>query len=169
MSNKMEPENLTPRDLDKAGKLDEVKAWLKNDFDRSRDAESQAINEFEKTLWLANSAAATITIGFLTSNDTPTIYQFYGSFSFVLAIVLLLLMKLVAEFNASRDRYRRQDHSDKFYTENRPLSFISGIGDFLFKLLNIAYKGLKYSSAFLFVLGCSFTLAGVYPSIETHN
>lgn len=165
----MDPEDLTAQELEKLGELDKVKAWLEKDFDRSRDFESQAINELEKILWLANSGAATVTIGYLTTNEAPTLYQYYGSFAFVSAIVLLLMLKLVAAINASRDRSRRQDHSDKFFTANRPLSYIGEIRDSWYRRLNTTYKALKYAAIALFVLGCSLTLAGIYPTIETHN
>jgi len=165
----MDPEDLTAQELEKVGELDKVKAWLEKDFDRSRDFENQAINELEKVLWLSNSGAATVTIGYLTANEAPSLYQYYGSLAFVSAIVLLLMLKLVTAINASRDRNRRQDHSDKFFTENRPLSYIGEIRDSWYRRFNTAYKTLKYAAIALFVLGCSLTLVGVYPTIETHN
>ncbi|MCW3107702.1 MAG: hypothetical protein JWQ09_2208 [Segetibacter sp.] len=168
----MSIEDPTPEEIDKAGRLDQISAELKSEFDRSREYETKSIDELEKTLWLANSGAATITIGFLTSSNQPNLFQFYGCSAFVFAIILLLLMKIVSAINASRDRNRRQDFSDKFFTQNKPISSMSKIRDKHYNRLKNSYLLLKSLSICLFLAGCIATLISIYPQINnsaTHN
>jgi hypothetical protein len=168
----MSVDDPTPEEINQTDKLERVQDWLKSDFDKSREHETQSINDLEKTLWLANSGAATITIGFITNADKPNIIQFYGCASFVLAIIILLLMKIVSAINASRDRNRRQDHSDKFFTQNKPISFLGNIRDKWYKRLKFAYLSLKGLSICLFLAGCITTLISIYPQVDgstTHN
>ena len=174
MSNKktMSVDDPTPEEINQAGELKRTQDWLKSDFDRSREHETQSINDLEKTLWLANAGAATITIGFITNTDQPNIFQFYGCASFVLAIIILLLMKIVSAINASRDRNRRQDCSDKFFTQNKPISFLGTIRDKWYRRLKFTYLSLKGLSICLFLAGCIITLISVYPQVTgstTHN
>ena len=168
----MNPEDVTPKDLAKAGLLHEIEDSLKSDFDRSRESETRAINEFEKILWLANSGAATVTIGYITTNENPSLLQFIGCSLFVFAIISMMLMRFLAEFIASRDRARRQKASERFFIENLPMSTLGKIRDDKFKWLARIYRVLKSSAAVLFVIGCLLTLYGIYPHIEgmdAHN
>lgn len=159
----MNPDNQTPADLEKSGKIEEAEKWLWDDFNRARDIETHSINEFEKLLWLTNSGAATITIGYLTTSSSPSLILFFGSCMFVTAVVALLIMKFVGETNATRDRARRQRVSELFFSENRPMSTFKQIRDSNFKALVKAYKWLKTSAAILFMVGCILTLSSVYP------
>ena len=111
------PDNATAEDLAKSGVLREIEEDLKSEFDRSRNSETQAINDFEKMLWLTNSGAATVTIGFITTTENPTLILFIGSSAFVLGIIAMLVMRFVAETVTVRDRARRQKASESFFLE----------------------------------------------------
>ena len=168
----MKPEDATPEDLAKRGILHDIEESMKADFDRSRESETRAINEFEKILWLANSGAATVTIGYITTNENPSLLQFLGCSSFVSAIIAMMLMRFLAEVISSRDRARRQKASERFFNENLPLSTLGEIRDTTFKCLARIYKILKGGAALLFVVGCLLTLYGIYPHIvgtDTYN
>jgi len=169
-SDEMNPDDPTAADLAKAGILEETEGRLGAEFDRSRTSETQAINEFEKMLWLTNSGAATVTIGYITTTDNPGLMQFIGSCSFVLAIISMLTMRFVAERVTTRDRARRRKASERFLTEDVPMSILGAIRDVKFKRLAKAYKTLKTTAAVLFVVGCVLTLYGILPNIEfAHN
>ena len=166
------PDNATAEDLAKSGVLREIEEDLKSEFDRSRNSETQAINDFEKMLWLTNSGAATVTIGFITTTENPTLILFIGSSAFVLGIIAMLVMRFVAETVTVRDRARRQKASESFFLENAPLSIFGKIRDDKFRKLSYLYKFLKSSAGILFVIGCILTLIGIFPNIgaiDAHN
>lgn len=165
----MKTNDPTREEFEKEGGLTGVEAWLNQDFDRARDIETQMITEFDKSLWLANAGAATVSIGFITSAQSASIMQFMGSVLFVVAIICLLLMRFAGETNASRDRIRRQEATRKFFGENSRISILGTIRDSWFKRLAWCYKTLKASAAILFIAGCISTLIGVYPNVITHN
>jgi hypothetical protein len=168
----MSTDDPTVNDLLKAGKFDEASESLWAEFNKARDAETHAINEFEKILWLTNSGAATITIGYITTASYPTFLQFLGSSMFVIGIISLLIMKFIGETNAVRDRARRQTTSEHFFLKGVPLSTFDQVRDKVFKRLAFTYKTLKSAAAIFFIVGCIMTLIGIYPSITgaiTHN
>lgn len=162
---------MKPSDIEKEGRYAEFEKWLHEEFDKARTLESKTIEQVEKTLWLANSGAATVTIGFITTAKVATTLQFVGCAMFVVAIVCLVLMNVVGETNASRDRARRQKASELLLKEDRAISTLGKIRDPWFKRLALAYKALKMSVIVLFVAGCTITLVGVYPYVVggTHN
>ena len=162
----MSDEDPTAEELHKAGELKKADERLRAEFDRSRALETQTIQDFEKSLWLANSGAATVTIGFVTATPSPDLFQFLGCCAFVLAIVALLVMRMIGEINASRDRARRQKASERFFLESQPMSIFEGVRDKRFRTLCTVYRGLKQSAAILFILGCLFTLIGIYPQVS---
>lgn len=162
----------TVNDLLSAGKLDDASEALWEEFNKARDAETRAINEFEKILWLTNSGAATITIGYITSAAHPTFFQFLGSSMFIAGVLALLIMKFIGETNAVRDRARRQKTSEHFFLKGLPLSAFDQVRDGVFKRLAWTYKALKSAAAIFFVVGCIMTLIGIYPFVSgsiTHN
>ena len=161
----MNAKDPTPEDIENEGRLDEVREWLKSDFDRARDLETRSLDELEKSLWLSNAGAATVTIGYLTASNNPTYIQFLGCCMFVAAIISLMLMRIISATNASRDRYRRQSLSDRFFTENRPISSLAEIRDRTFHVLKFGYLSLKVLAASLFIAGCVFTLISFYPQL----
>ena len=168
----MSTDDPTVNDLLKAGKFDEASESLWAEFNKARDAETHAINEFEKILWLTKSGAATITIGFITTTGQPTILQFIGSSIFVAGIFSLLIMKFIGETNAVRDRARRQKTSEHFFLKGVPLSAFDQVRDKVFKRLALTYKALKSAAAIFFIVGCIMTLIGIYPSVSnaiTHD
>ena len=160
----MNTDDPTASELEKSGELDQVKNWLEKDFDRSRNAETTAINDFDKAIWLANAGAATVSIGFITSGWALSPEQFYGASAFVLALVLLLVARFTAELNASRDRHRRQSASDFFFTKGLPISSLHAIRDTKFKALKWSTLLLRYTAGILFIAGCIMTLAAFQPS-----
>ena len=161
----MSTDDPTANELEKAGELDRARAWLEKDFDRARDAEMAAINDFDKAVWLANAGAATVSIGFITSGRVLAPIQIYGAYAFVVAFVLLLVARFAAELNASRDRYRRQNASERFFMEGLPVSSLHAIRDTKFKTLKWSTLFLRYAAGVLFVAGCIMTLAAFRPGL----
>ena len=129
-------------------------------LDKSRELESQSINDLEKHLWLANAAAATITIGYIQSKPEVHCLQLIGGWAFILGIIFLMLMKFVSAFNSSRDRRKFQEASSNI-TENNCKKKMQEIKDKTFHRLRWVYLILQYSSGFLFIAGCILILLGI--------
>lgn len=165
----MTTEDPTPEELQKDGRLSEVETWLREELDRARELETHLISEVDKYLWLANAGAATVSIGYITTAKTASYLQFFGCTLFIVAIICLLVMKLVGETNASRDRSRRQAATNKFFKENLKMSTLGEIRDSWFTRLAWSYKTLKATASVLFIAGSIFTLLGVYPNVTTQN
>ncbi len=163
----MNVDDPTADELLKAGKLNEASEALWSEFNKARDAETQAVREFERTLWFTNSGAATVTIGYITTTDHPTFVQFLGSSMFVAGILALLIMKFIGETNAVRYRSRRQTISENFFLKGERMSSFEQIRDGTFKNLTRSYKALKSVAAILFFSGCILTLAGLYPIVSS--
>jgi len=159
----MSTEDPTASELEKAGELDRAREWLEKDFDQARNAETAAINDFDKAVWLANAGAATVSMGFITARGVLAPIQFYGASAFVVALVLLLVARFTAELNASRDRYRRQDASDRFFTKGLPISSLQTIRDTKFKSLKWSTLLFRYAAGVLFLAGCVMTLLAFRP------
>lgn len=140
--------------------MSELEKLLDDYWNKSREFESHAVNDLEKHLWLVNSAAATITIGFIQSNEVVNCLQVMAGWIFVLGIIFLLLMKFVSELNSSRDRFRFQS-ATKGITEKNAELRIKEIKDKTFAHLKLVYLILKFGSGILFIVGCIFILLGV--------
>lgn len=167
----MEPQDLTPEDLQKMGQLDSYQAYLQGEFDRARDQETEALNQLDKSLWLANGGAATVTISNLVASS-DSFALFLGASAFVTGVACLVIMRMSNAYNAARDRSRRQKASEKLFTENLKLSSLEGIRDKWYFFHGGVYRLLNTLAAILFVLGCVLSLAGAYPDLdgqETHN
>lgn len=158
-------EDITVEDLMRAGEVEKASNRLWEEFNRARELETHAINEFDKALWLTNSGAATVTLGYITSTQNPTMMQFLGAATFVLGILSLLLMKFIGETNAVRDRLRRQTISEAFFLNGAPMSSFDKIRDSTFRRLSWAYKSLKSGAGICFIVGCIVTLIGMYPLV----
>ncbi|WP_101760128.1 hypothetical protein [Oceanicoccus sp. KOV_DT_Chl] len=167
----MSDESRTAEDLHKAGELKEVSELLWAEYNKARDLQTKAIDDFDKSLWLTNSGAATITIGYITSSDNPTIMQLIGSGIFVMGILSLVAMKFIGEYNAVRDSERRFSASGSFFKNGAKLSIFEKIRDKKFDRLTWFYRKFKAAAGLCFVAGCIVTLVGLYPLIEgkTHN
>ena len=61
-----------------ADDLAKLDASLSDYWDKSRALESETVNDFEKHLWLANGAAATVSIGFIQAKTMVTLWQYRG-------------------------------------------------------------------------------------------
>ncbi|WP_106225637.1 hypothetical protein [Legionella pneumophila] len=129
-------------------------------WDKSRALESRTIDDLEKHLWLVNSAAATITIGFIQSKNGVHCLQLIGGWAFVLGIISLLCMKFMAAINSSRDRKRFQEVSPEI-TEDNFEEKMREIKDTTFHRLRWMYLILQYGSGILFIGGCILILLGI--------
>ena len=171
MSKSMEPRDLTPEDLQRMGELESYQEYLQGEFDRARDQETEALNQLDKSLWLANGGAATVTISNLVASSNSVLF-FCGASAFVIGIAFLLMMRMSHAYNAARDRSRRQKASEKLFTENLKLSSLEGIRDRWYFFHGGLYRKLNTLAALMFVFGCAFSLAGAFPELEgpeTHN
>ncbi|TAL59409.1 MAG: hypothetical protein EPN84_11300 [Legionella sp.] len=141
-------------------KMKDFEKILMDYLNKSRELESDTINDLEKHLWLANAAAATITIGYIQSKAEVNCLQLIGGWAFILGIISLMLMKFVSAFNSSRDRKRFQEASPNI-TENNCKEKIKEIKDKTFVCLRRAYLILQYGSGTLFIVGCILILLGI--------
>jgi hypothetical protein len=96
------------------GDLSEIEEVLKDYWDTSRTLETKSIEDLEKYLWLANAAAVAISIGYIEKSHSPSFFQYFGAWSFVVGIMMLVLMKYVSAYISSRDRRRFQEAKSKF-------------------------------------------------------
>ena len=137
----------------RADDLAALESVLSDAWDKSRSVESETIVDLEKHLWLANASAATISIGFLQSKPVVSNLQYYGAWSFIFGIILLVIVKYLSEYFCSRDRSRLQDAKSKFDANEVTDIVFDGIRDNVYRRLNLAYRIFKYGSGFMFVLG----------------
>ncbi len=139
-----------------ADDLTKLEAVLSDSWNTSRTIESETIVDLEKHLWLANAAAATISIGFIQSKPVVCNLQYYGAWSFILGIIMLVVVKYLSEYFCSRDKARLQDAKSKFDADEVTDMVFDGIRDNIYKNLNLAYRILKYGSGLVFILGLIF-------------
>lgn len=143
---------------------DELAALEKHSADyweKSRSLESETIKDLEKHLWLANGAAATVSVGFVQAATTVPISQYVGACAFVGGILALILMKFVSAANSLRDRYRFQDAKHRFDTELVTDHVFESVRDRVFDWGKRAYLMLQWTSGIAFVTGLILTLVGV--------
>ena len=145
--------------------LAKLDATLDDYWEKSRALESGTVNDLEKYLWLANGAAATVTIGYIQAKDIVCLSQYYGAWAFVTGILMLVVMKYVSSINSSRDRYRFQDAKSKFDAEETTDIVFKDVRDGTFIILKKSYLFLQYGAGIAFVAGCILTLIGVKNSL----
>lgn len=145
------------RDLD----LSDIEEMSKDYWNKSRDTETQTIEDLEKHLWLANAAAATVSIGYIQAKDVVYLSQYYGAWAFISGILMLVVMKYVSKINSSRDRYRLQDAKSKFDAEEVTDYVFRDVRDKTFNFLTKSYLVLQYGAGIAFISGCILTLIGV--------
>lgn len=134
-------------------------------WDKARTLESETINDLEKHLWLANGAAATVSIGFIQTKSTVPFWQYVGAWVFVSGILLLVIMKYVSAFNTSRDRNRFQTTKTNFETNQVTDFEFRKIRDKKFMALKFVYLVLQLGSGVAFIAGLIFTLIGIGHAI----
>ena len=154
-------QNKKRSEYEKDGDLTDIEEMSKDYWNKSRNDETQSIEDLEKHLWLANAAAATISLGYIQTKDLVCISQYYGAWAFVSGILMLVVMKYVFSINSSRDRYRFQDAKSKFDAEEVTDYIFKDVRDNRFNLLKKIYLFLLYGSGAAFILGCILTLIGV--------
>ena len=147
------------------GDLSDIEEVIKDYRDRSRSSETQTIDDLEKHLWLANAAAATISIGYIQAKEVVCQSQYLGAWSFVSGILMLVVMKYVSSINSSRDRYRFQDAKSKFDADEVTDLIFQTIEDRTFRLLKKCYLFLQYGAGIAFISGCILTLIGVTSAL----
>jgi hypothetical protein len=148
-----------------AADLAKLEASLEDYWDRSRHLESDTVKDLEKHLWLANGAAATISIGFVQAKHALPIWQYAGAWAFVAGILILVVMKFVSALNSSRDRYRFEDAKSRFDAEEVTDYVFRGVRDRMSRVLKRSYLILQWSAGVAFIAGCILTLIGVASAV----
>ena len=141
--------------------LAKLDASLSDYWDKSRALESDTVNDLEKHLWLANGAAATVSIGFIQAKTMVTLWQYRGAWAFVSGILLLVILKYVSAWNSSRDRHRFQDAKSRFDADEVIDYVFQSVRDRNFHVRKFVYFLLKRGAGVAFIAGCIFTLIGV--------
>jgi hypothetical protein len=154
-------QNKKRSEYDKDGDLSDIEEMSKDYWNKSRDTETQTIEDLEKHLWLANAAAATVSIGYIQAKEIVCQSQYYGAWAFVSGILMLVVMKYVSSINSSRDRYRFQDAKSKFDAEEVTDFVFNDVRDKTFKFFKKSYLFLQYGAGVAFISGCIMTLIGV--------
>lgn len=144
-----------------AADLAKLDASLDDYWNKSRTLESETVNDLEKHLWLANGAAATVSIGYIQAKTVIPLLQYSGAWAFVGGILLLLVMKFVSSLNSSRDRYRFQDAKSRFDAGEVSDDIFHTVRDWKFKVLKSSYLVFQWGSGLAFIAGAIFTLIGV--------
>jgi len=134
-------------------------------WDSARSLETESVNDFEKHLWLANGAALTISIGFIQSKESVSVWQYSGSWLFLTGIVLLVLLKYLSAFNSSRERFRFQDAASRFEANEVTDEVFRDVRDKTFNALKRCYLWLQWGAGVAFILGVVATLLGVGCSV----
>ncbi len=148
-----------------ADELAKIEAMASDYWDKSRTKETDTVVDLEKHLWLANGAAATIAIGFIQAKPNLPVWQYAGAWAFVAGILLLVSMKFVSAFIASRDRYRFQDARSRFDANEVTDLVFRDVRDRTFRVLKRSYLALQWSAGIAFIAGCILTLIGVARAI----
>lgn len=148
-------------EYEKDGDLPDIEEMSKDYWNKSRAMETQTIEDLEKHLWLANAAAATVSIGYIQAKDIVCQSQYYGAWAFVSGILMLVVMKYVSSINSSRDLYRFQDAKSKFDADEVTDYVFKDVRDRIFNILKKSYLFLQYGAGIAFVAGCILTLLGV--------
>ena len=141
--------------------LIELKTRLTDYWDKSRNRESESVNDLEKHLWLANGAGAAASVNFIITNTAFNNYQWLGSCSFIAGLVFLISLKFLSAHIASRDRYRFQDAKNKFDAGKEKAAIFDGIRDKFFSWLHCLYIWLQRLAGLTFLLGLVLTLLGI--------
>ncbi len=160
--------NLSDKDIDwykSSGNLEQIEAMIQDYWDNSRRVESESITDLEKHLWVVNSTAATLLLGYLQTEETVKDFQAYSAASFIIGIVFLFLLKFISAYSTSRDRIRFQIASSKFQAGDATDSIFHSVRDKKSSIINGTYKFLQRSSGFFFVAGLTSLLVGVWPQI----
>jgi len=144
-----------------AADLAKLDASLDDCWVKSRDLESETINDLEKHLWLANGAAATVAIGFIQAKAVVSLWQYAGAWAFVSGILLLVILKYISSVISSRERYRFEDAKSRFDADEVTDHVFRSIRDKPFRVLKRAYLVLQWSAGVAFIVGAIFTLVGV--------
>jgi hypothetical protein len=155
-------QNKKRSDYQKDGDLPALEEVLKDYWDVSRTLETKSIEDLEKYLWLANAAAVTVSIGYIQKADSVSCFQYCGAWTFIIAILMLIIIKYVSAINSSRDRHLFQEAKSKFDADEVSDFIFKDIrGDRTFGNLRKLYLCLQYGAGLAFVGGCVLTLLGV--------
>jgi hypothetical protein len=158
--------NLNDKDIDwykSSGNIEKIDAMIQDYWDNSRRMESETIVDLEKHLWVVNSTAATLLLGYLQTKDMITNWQAFSATAFILGIVFLFFLKFVSAYNSSRDRYQFQEASSKFQAGEVTDFIFKSVPDKQFLIVKGMYKWLQIGSGVLFVTGLVLLLVGVWP------
>ena len=129
--------------------------------ENSRSLESDTATDLEKHLWLANGAAATLSIGFVQASNAVTLWQNAGCWSFISGIFCLVILKYLSATLSSRDRFRSQDAKSRFDANEVTAQVLREIRDRTFRVMKRAYLVLQWGAGFAFITGLILTLVGV--------
>jgi len=138
---------------------------LEDYWKKSRSFETESINDLEKHLWLANAAAATISIGYLQAASPASSGQILGSWSFVGGILFLVILKFVSSWVSSRERSRFESAQAEFYRGGTNDSVFEKIRDSTHVGLKRLYLALQYGAGIAFISGLIFTLVGAAGAV----
>lgn len=133
--------------------------------EHSVNLETYTINDLEKHLWLANGAAITISLGFIQAKGVVSQLHVYGTWLFLAAIIMLVVMKFASAINSSRDRKRYQSAHIDFYSEKTTDVVFSNIRDKIFYFYKTIYLVTQYGSGLAFIIGCFFMVKGVATTL----
>jgi len=130
-------------------------------WQKSRAKESEAIADLEKHLWLANGAAATVSVGFVQAASAVSSWRVAGAWVFIVGIAALVIIKFISEFQASRMRFRFQEAKMRFDANQVSDLVFKDLRDRTFEVTRRIYLLLRYSAGIAFIVGLALTLIGV--------
>jgi len=133
--------------------LDQVEEFKKDYWEKSRDRETFAIDDLSKYLWLSNGSGLTISFGLFQSKGMLSNFQYYGCCSFVLGIFILLMMKVISELSASRDRSRFQKKYGAFVRGEATSDALIDIRDKTTRVLGLTIGYMRFFSCATFITG----------------
>jgi hypothetical protein len=145
----------------KDGDLPALEGVLKDYWDKSRTLETKTIEDLEKYLWLANAAAAAISIGYIQRASTASWLQYCGTWAFIVGILMLVLMKYISAYNSSRDVHMFKEAKSNFDADEVSDTIFNKIHDKTFYNLRKLYLQLQRGAGWAFLAGCVFTVLGV--------
>ncbi|MDF1588423.1 MAG: hypothetical protein P1P93_04605 [Gammaproteobacteria bacterium] len=146
------------------GGLEKIETMMEDYWNNSRRMESETVVDLEKHLWVVNSTAATLILGFLQTQETVYKMQVLSACSFVVGVLFLFFLKFVSSITSSRDRSRFQEAASKFQAGEDTDYIFKTVRDTKFKFLKWLYLFFQYGSGVLFMLGLIFLLVQIWPN-----
>lgn len=142
---------------------EELRESLKDFWDNTRASETRSIDSLDSHIWTANTAAATLLIGYLQTQPQASYWQIAAAIIFVFGILFMFSTKFVAKRNSSVELHSFRNIHRQFMLGKVTANEFNNIYDKTFMHYVLAYKWLRISAGIGFILGLVLLLVSIWP------